>query len=95
MGIWVWPCKRHRDGHASAATGIMIGQATPGPFTRDKKHPRSSSAFRTQNHWIRAGTLSASATCAAVPSPKQFVYIRKFGYFGAGFGLLLTEKTVF
>ena len=92
MGIWVWPCKRHRDrdGNASAATGIMIGQATP--FTRDKKHPRS--AFRTQNHWIWAGTLSASATCAAVPSPKQFVYIRKFRYFGAGFGLLLTGKTV-
>ena len=90
MGIWVWPCKRH--GHASAATGIMIGQATP--FTRDKKHLRS--AFRAQNHWIRAGTLSASATCAAVPSPKQFVYIRKFGYFGAGIrvGLLLTGKTV-
>ena len=92
MGVGRWPCKRHGDGHASAATGIMIGQATP--FTRDKKHPRSSSAFRNQNHWIRAGTLSASATCAAVPSPKQFVYIRKFGYFGAGFGLLSTEKTV-
>ena len=68
----------------------MIGQATP--FTRDKNHPRS--AFRTQNHWIRAGMLSASATCAAVPSAKQFVYIRKIWYFGAGFGLLLTEKTV-
>ena len=83
MDIWVCPCKRR----ASAATGIMIGQATP--FTRDKKHPRS--AFRTQNHWVRAGTVthSASATCAAVPSPKQYVYIRKFRYFkfGAGFGL--------